>query len=591
MNTLLHYVILAILALLVLRLAWWCWGPHGRVPRYRVRYLRLRLRLRLYPGRGHATVFELWLRWSRFAAFRRGQRSRMSLTWWQRILADCCAWSIFIGRAHYRHGLRVPLEEHVLFLGPPRGGKTGVLAAIIMRYPGPVLSSSTKADVFTLTSGLRAARGPVHMFNPQGIGGFPSTFRWNTIAGAEDPQVAIRRADAFSQAIAMGGVDDASFWTAKASDYLRAFFHAAALAGADMRLVARWVLADQPEEAEQILAGHGLEDWAAQIAELRGEAHKTAHTVRMTMSRALSFMHDPQLAQAVLPAPGTGLDISRFLARSGALYLIAEARDNDASPVAALFACLANEVRFTAELRGSTMPGGRLDPPLLMALDEIVQTCPVPLPSWLSDAGGKGIQIVTVTHGVGQLRSRWQHNGAEVILDTCGTKILLPGISDTDTLDKAGKLCGQAALYERGARRGVFGELGEEHVSRVEVMSPDMIRQLPEGRALVVRGGLAPTVAKLPRAWKSWKYRNARRSGLAVAVLTPAPSAVRPSTRPAPTPQPETVAAAAHHAGAAAHSTRPRLHLVTDAPDTQLPDGRDDEEEAFPPGDYPWSPQ
>ncbi len=404
--------------------------------------------------------------------------------------------------------------------------------------------------------------------------------------------MAIRRADAFSQAIAMGGVDDASFWTAKASDYLRAFFHAAALAGGDMRLVARWVLADQPEEAEQILAEHGLEDWAAQIAELRGEAHKTAHTVRMTMSRALSFMHDPQLAQAVLPAPGAGLDIPQFLARSGTLYMIAEARDNDASPVAALFACLANEVRFTAELTGSTMPGGRLDPPLLMALDEIVQTCPVPLPSWLSDAGGKGIQILTVTHGTGQLRSRWQHNGAQVILDTCGTQIWLPGITDTDTLDKASKLCGQAALYEHAPRRGLFRDRGEERVSRVDVMSPDMIRQLPEGRALVVRGGLAPTVAKLPRAWKSRPYRQARRRGLAVAVLTPAPSTARPSTRPAPTPQPEPVGAAAQHAGAAAHSTHPHLHLVTDDADAQFPGGSGgDEEEAFPPGDYPWSPR
>ncbi len=583
MNTLLHLVILAIAVLLVLRLAWWCWGPHGRVPRYRIRYLRLRLRLRLYPGRGHATVFELWLRWSRFAAFRRGKRSRMSLTWWQRILTGCYAWSIFIGRAHYRHGLRVPLEEHVLFLGPPRGGKTGVLAAIIMRYPGPVLSSSTKADVFTLTSGLRAALGPVHMFNPQGIGGFPSTFRWNPIAGAEDPQVAIRRADAFSQAIAMGGVDDASFWTAKASDYLRAFFHAAALAGGDMRLVARWVLTDQPEEAEHILVEHGLDDWAAQIAELRGEAHKTAHTVRMTMSRALSFMHDPQLAQAVLPAPGAGLDIPQFLARSGTLYMIAEARDSDSSPVAALFACLANEVRFTAELIGSTMPGGRLDPPLLMALDEIVQTCPVPLPSWLSDAGGKGIQILTVTHGTGQLRSRWQHNGAQVILDTCGTQIWLPGITDTDTLDKASKLCGQAALYEHPPRRGLFRDRGEERVSRVDLMSPEMIRQLPEGRALVIRGGLAPTVARLPRAWKSRPYRQARRRGLAIAQLAPAPSAV---TTPAPrTPQPDLAGAAA-----ATRSTRPHLRLVTDAPGTQVPDGRDTEE-AVPPGDYPWSPQ
>ena len=102
------------------------------------------------------------------------------------------------------------------------------------------------------------------------------------------------------------------------------------------------------------------------------------------MSRALTFLNDPQLAQSVLPVPGTGLDIPAFLAQSGTLYLIAESRNDDSSPVAALFACLANEVRFTAELIGSKMPGGRLDPPLLMALDEIVQTCPVPLPSWLS---------------------------------------------------------------------------------------------------------------------------------------------------------------------------------------------------------------
>ena len=424
MRTLIHLLIAAVLVLVVLRTAWWCWGPHSRVPRYRIRYLRLRLRLRLYPGRGHATAFELWARWSRFAAYRRSKRSRMLLTWWQRILVGCYAWSIFIGRAHYRHGLRVPLEEHVLFVGPPRGGKTGVLAAIVMRYPGPVLSSSTKADVFGLTSGLRAARGPVHMFNPQGIGGVPSTFRWNPIDGADDPQVAIRRADAFAQAISMGGVEEASFWTAKASDYLRAFFHAAALVGGDLRMVATWVLAEGHPEAEQILIDHGAGDWAAQIAELGGTAHKTAQTIRMTMSRALTFLNDPQLAQSVLPVPGTGLNIPAFLAQSGTLYLIAESRNDDSSPVAALFACLANEVRFTAELIGSKMPGGRLDPPLLMALDEIVQTCPVPLPSWLSDAGGKGIQILTVTHGIGQLRSRWQHNGAQVILDTCGTQIL-----------------------------------------------------------------------------------------------------------------------------------------------------------------------
>ena len=37
-----------------------------------------------------------------------------------------------------------------------------------------------------------------------------------------------------------------------------------------------------------------------------------------------------------------------------------------------------------------------------MALDEVTQICPVPVPSWLADSGGKGIQIITVAHGEAQ---------------------------------------------------------------------------------------------------------------------------------------------------------------------------------------------
>ena len=84
-----------------------------------------------------------------------------------------------------------------------------------------------------------------------------------------------------------------------------------------------------------------------------------------------------------------------------------------------------------------------------MALDEIVQTCPVPLPAWLADSGGKGIQLIPVAHGEAQLRTRWGKDGAQVILDTCGVKIWLPGITDTATLKMAAELCGQACFTER----------------------------------------------------------------------------------------------------------------------------------------------
>ncbi len=383
--------IVLVLALLLTLAAFgkWAFVPGRHLPRHRVRHTRIRVHLRLHPGRGYATAVELWLRWGRFAAYRKSARIRRSLTVWQRVRRPR-QHSIRLGRGHYRHRLAVPLEEHVLLMAPPRTFKTALLASIILHYPGPVISTTTKADVFTLTSGVRSRLGPVHVFNPQSIGGVPSTFRWSPVHGCEDPAVAIRRADAFAQSVSQKGVEDGTFWSAKASDYMRAYFHAAALAGADMTVVARWVLGGDPDVPVQILDAAGAGQWAMTLAELRGEAQKTAATVRMVMTRALSFMADPALAGSVLPGEH-GFGIEEFLRCRGTLYMIADSEQEDA-PVAPLFAAMASEIHYQAELRGQASPGGRLDPPLLMGLDEVTQICPVPLPAWLSDSGGKGIR-------------------------------------------------------------------------------------------------------------------------------------------------------------------------------------------------------
>ena len=209
------------------------------------------------------------------------------------------------------------------------------------------------------------------------------------------------------------------------------------------------------------------------------------------MSRALAFMADPALAACVLPAPGTGFDIPAFLRDAGTVYLIAEAVSEDA-PVAPLFAAMATEIHYAAAQIGQASPSGRLDPPLLMGLDEVTQICPVPLPSWLSDSGGKGIQVVAVVHGEAQLAGRWGDHGRQVVLDTSSVKVFLPGITDTTTLQAASTLCGQASWKVRG----------QDHATRHDVATPDMIRQLPAGFALVIRGGCAPVIARLPRAWK-----------------------------------------------------------------------------------------
>jgi hypothetical protein len=81
--------------------------------------------------------------------------------------------------------------------------------------------------------------------------------------------------------------------------------------------------------------------------------------------------------------------------------------------------------------------------------------------------------------------------------------VFLPGITDVTTLDAAAKLCGQESWKVRG----------QDFVTRHDVATPDMIRQLPAGFALVIRGGCAPVIARLPRAWKNRAYRRARRHG------------------------------------------------------------------------------
>ena len=512
MTLIVHHWLAVLIVLLIVILAArfmvWAFIPHRQLPGNRVRHNRIRIRLRLHPGRGHATVFELWLRWGRLAAFRRSSRIRPSLPFWARVMIGVAAYSIMLGRAHYRHGLRVPLEEHVLVMAPPRTGKTGWLARIIMHYPGPVLSTTTKPDVYGLTSGIRARSGrPVEVFNPASIGAVPSTFRWSPIDGCTDRAVAIRRADGFANAVNVG--KDSELFKNAARAYLRALFHAAALVDGDMRLVSLWALTASrggAQPAEEILRDHGAPDWAAELSQLRSAADKTAATNEIVMSQMLSFMMTPALAEAVLPRPGDDLDVAAFLRKSGTLYMIADSGGNEEAPLAPLFAAMTSEFHYVATLIGQASPGGRLDPPLLMALDEVTQICPVPLPFWLADSGGKGVQIIPVVHGEAQLRSRWDDNGAQVVMDTCGTKVWLPGITDPKTLKMASELCGKAGYRLKG----------QEHESLHEVMAPDMIRQLPGQFALVVRGGLSPSVARLPMAWKDRLYKRARRQGWAV---------------------------------------------------------------------------
>jgi type IV secretory pathway TraG/TraD family ATPase VirD4 len=510
-----HFAVVLLGVLLGLAFLYWAFVPRRHVPWFRVATMRIRLRLRLHPGRGFACLPQLWWEWGRFASFRESRRTRPGLPLWYRAIRPS-SHAVCLGRAQYRHRLWQTIQENILIIGRSRSGKSGWLARVLIHFAGPVVCATTKPDLFLRTSGLRARWGrPVYTFNPQGLGNdrAASTVRFDPVPGCQDQAVAMRRGTALTDAVRVKGAEDAGFWNEQAATMMPALLSAAALDGRSLREANRWVLANDTRDAERILRNAQRHDWADCLAQMRGPADKTAATVRMVLVAALRFMNDPALAQCVLPGDGEPFDIEGFLFRQGALYLIADQR-SDTSPVAPLFACLVGEIHFTASQLAGGMRGERLDPPLLLQLDEVTRICPIPVPALLADSGGRGIMMILAAQGLAQIEERWGKPLARSVLDT-SNQLYVSGIQDPDTLKMASDLCDVATYRVRGKK----GESADYPVA-----TPGMIRRMPRRRALILRGDLAPVITHLPMVWNDWRYRWAKLRGRAVADPYRAPS-------------------------------------------------------------------
>jgi type IV secretory pathway TraG/TraD family ATPase VirD4 len=170
-------------------------------------------------------------------------------------------------------------------------------------------------------------------------------------------------------------------------------------------------------------------------------------------------------------------DAARFALGCGTLYLIAP--QGQSAAIAPLFRCFVDYAHRAATLAGSSFPAGKLDPPVLLALDEVKQVVPVPLDLWLADSAGKGVCIVAVAHGVSQLREGWGEHGAATIWDTT-SKLVLPGVQDAQALDNLSALCGLVRVGKG------------ENVTEAPVAPPSFIRRMPRWRALVLTADLSP---------------------------------------------------------------------------------------------------
>jgi len=452
--------------------------------RHQVRRMQWRTRLRMRPGPGFASHWEITFRFSRLAALYHGRRCRPDMRFTDRLLSPARAYAVRLGRAHLARKAYARGEDQVGIIAPQRTNKTGILADRVYGHPGASVTVTTRADLYLLTSGKRAQLGPVQVFNPEGIGGIESTFRVDIVADCLDPEVAVRTASALAGPT--DGAGDMQFWLEKAVFAMAALLHAAALLREDMSAVWRWSqLLGDPIRDALVCPGASPELLAA-AAEIQREG-KSADSIRMTMARSLAWVGVPALRRTV---SGKGLrpfSAAQWIRDNGTLYVI---NSGDLSAAAPLFRAVVEKVHRDCVLAGSLSPFGRIPNPVLFALDEVTQTAAVPLADWLATSAGSGIQVCYIVHTPAQLRVRYGKDTADAIWALSGTKIVLGGNTDAQMAEEISKLCGNYG-----------GAMADP------VVPMAYIRQLPESRALVLAMNRSPLAVKVRPVWRRASFR------------------------------------------------------------------------------------
>jgi type IV secretion system protein VirD4 len=409
-------------------------------------------------------------------------------------------------------GTRIALsaEESVLVLAAARQGKTSqVMIPMLHRWRGPAIVTSVRRDIVEATASLRALLGPVLVLAPTGMPKWPEGVSWSPADGCHVYDTAKARAETIVR-VGKGGPgaqqdsSNAGFFGASATNLVAAWLHAAALTGGSMNDVVRWSLNQRDDTPVRLLRDHpdaepGVADM---LADMYASPQVTKANLWSTATIGLSPLMSPTAREVFCGPMSESMDIEEFLRANGTLYVLVSAKQ--AGGLAPIISAFIEAVTETAKRLGDLSPGGRLDPPLAVLLDEAANVSPLPdLPDLLSYSGGSGIFVVVVLQNMAQAADKWGPVSAEMIWGATTAKVILGGLSGSEVDD----LCRLAGEYQQpvgSLQRGTTGTNIQTSYENRPVLTPADVRGLSTLRreALIFHGSTAPVRIRMTRHYE-----------------------------------------------------------------------------------------
>ncbi|MGH3272753.1 MAG: type IV secretory system conjugative DNA transfer family protein [Streptosporangiaceae bacterium] len=387
-------------------------------------------------------------------------------------------------------------EDTVVAFMAPRSGKTTAQAIpFVLSAPGAVIATSIKSDLWAATAALRANLGRVWLFDPQLITHQPQAWWWDLLRGLATVEDAHRLAGHFVLTVADEHRRD--LWGPAAQDLLATLFLAAA-SSPDHTLhdVAGWLTEPAVPTPIELLADAGFAAMAASLRGAQNGAVETRDGIYQTARTAAKAMTDPQIMAWVTPPRHGSLpsfDPAEFAASRDTLYLLSKSR----SAAAPLIAALSDTAMRAAERRAEQL-GGRLDPPLVVPLDEAANICRIAdLPDLYSHLGSRGITPITILQSYEQGITVWGEHGMAALWGAATKKIIGAGVDSPRLTRDLATLIGQHDVPVRTISYGDGRASESITLRRQDILEPAAIRALPPGTALLLATGIKPALIHL----------------------------------------------------------------------------------------------